>query len=337
MMNAGGDLPLADRVRALHITWNKNVANAIDKVAGNQKVQAFVKHPRVKQAWRVSQEYKLFDAFCRTLIGLYFLNMAYYSIDLYFNYNFDGNESLDFFSFLRVPFAVAFMFNYKPHITGPALAVFSAWDTLVIFKGQLSRWFSGHNVAVTELMVKKLAIFGSCLMLIVEQLKGKVNIFTGDITNPDATEQKNKKQSIILLVARLLMSSLFLYIGILEVQRQIQTVGHWYSSSSTKGYSRPEGDGHDQLFFKLVQLAMSIPIAFGYSGQVSPVILSITLMLEALIQWRFWGIEIRNWRYYPIHARDHFFTNLAVAGGLLLLSGFGAGRYSIDSWLKKRD
>ncbi len=42
-------------------------------------------------------------------------------------------------------------------------------------------------------------------------------------------------------------------------------------------------------------------------------------------------------RHYAAHVRLHFVTNLAVCGGLLLLQGFGAGRYTVDELLKKKD
>lgn len=36
------------------------------------------------------------------------------------------------------------------------------------------------------------------------------------------------------------------------------------------------------------------------------------------------------------HVRSHFFTNVGVAGGLLLLQSFGPGRYSVDAVLKAK-
>lgn len=41
-------------------------------------------------------------------------------------------------------------------------------------------------------------------------------------------------------------------------------------------------------------------------------------------------------RQYQLHVRSHFFTNVGVAGGLLLLHTFGAGKYSVDALLKKK-
>lgn len=41
-------------------------------------------------------------------------------------------------------------------------------------------------------------------------------------------------------------------------------------------------------------------------------------------------------RQFQLHVRSHFFTNVGVAGGLLLLQTFGAGKYSVDAILKKK-
>ena len=39
--------------------------------------------------------------------------------------------------------------------------------------------------------------------------------------------------------------------------------------------------------------------------------------------------------YFP-RCRLHFATNLGVAGGLLLLASFGAGRFTVDAMLKPK-
>lgn len=37
------------------------------------------------------------------------------------------------------------------------------------------------------------------------------------------------------------------------------------------------------------------------------------------------------------NAREHFTVNIAVAGGLLLISQVGGGRFAVDELLKKKD
>ena len=40
---------------------------------------------------------------------------------------------------------------------------------------------------------------------------------------------------------------------------------------------------------------------------------------------------------YVLHAREHFVVNTGVAGGLLLLTVVGAGKFTVDEILKKRN
>ena len=41
-------------------------------------------------------------------------------------------------------------------------------------------------------------------------------------------------------------------------------------------------------------------------------------------------------RQYKSHVRLHFVTNLGVAGGLVLLQSFGAGRFTVDRLMQKK-
>ena len=44
-----------------------------------------------------------------------------------------------------------------------------------------------------------------------------------------------------------------------------------------------------------------------------------------------------HFRHYHAHVRSHFMTNMGVAGGLILLQSFGAGRFAVDSLMRKKD
>ena len=150
----------------------------------------------------------------------------------------------------------------------------------------------------------------------------------GDNNNNNGSlmeEKMSKKTSAVLLVVRLLISGLFLWVGWGEVTRQ------WITGQR---HLRPPGDGHDQMWLKIIQLLISIPFAVGFKTKQSAVALAVAMLAEALLYWRWWqtllGIN------YFLHARDHFFTNIGVVGGLLLLQSFGSGRYSVDELLSKK-
>ena len=68
-------------------------------------------------------------------------------------------------------------------------------------------------------------------------------------------------------------------------------------------------------------------------------LLAASLLLEALYAWSWWRIpgdaDTFSHHRRAIHYREHFVTNVATAGGLLLLQKIGAGRYTVDELLKK--
>jgi uncharacterized membrane protein YphA (DoxX/SURF4 family) len=40
---------------------------------------------------------------------------------------------------------------------------------------------------------------------------------------------------------------------------------------------------------------------------------------------------------YKIHAREHFTVNVGVAGALIMFAYIGAGKYTVDNYLKKTE
>lgn len=74
-------------------------------------------------------------------------------------------------------------------------------------------------------------------------------------------------------------------------------------------------------------------------------VLACTLLLESALVWTFWQssgslVRVANWRQelrVLAHMREHFVTNAAVAGGLLLLQEHGGGRFTLDEYMKKQD
>ena len=74
------------------------------------------------------------------------------------------------------------------------------------------------------------------------------------------------------------------------------------------------------------------------NGPVSQA-LAASLVLEAMTAWTYWReqTQVIPSLYHSIHSKDHFATNVAVAGGLLLLQHDGGGKYTLDSYLKKKD
>ena len=130
-----------------------------------------------------------------------------------------------------------------------------------------------------------------------------------------------------VLAARLMMASLFGYVGLVDMLRIL------------RGHVHDPPDGHDVLWPKVVEFLLVLPFLLGFkTGPVSQA-LAACLVLEAMTAWTYWREQTQDIPslYHSIHSKDHFATNIAVAGGLLLLQHDGGGKYTLDSYLKKKD
>jgi hypothetical protein len=65
----------------------------------------------------------------------------------------------------------------------------------------------------------------------------------------------------------LITASFSIFLLLLKIKERMhcpQTGGHFYSlQNEGHAHARPDGDGHDQIFFKLLQLVLSLPVLFG--------------------------------------------------------------------------
>ena len=101
------------------------------------------------------------------------------------------------------------------------------------------------------------------------------------------------------------------------------------------------GDGHDVVWPKAVELLLSVPFILGFRTAAVSRLLASSLIVEAFYAWSWWAIPGAENTFAhhrrAIHYREHFATNVATAGGLLLLQKIGAGKYTVDELLKKKD
>ena len=92
---------------------------------------------------------------------------------------------------------------------------------------------------------------------------------------------------------------------------------------------------------KAVELLLALPFTLGYRVNTVVRLLAASLVLEALYAWSWWGLSgdagAFSQHRRQLHYREHFMTNVATAGGLLLLQKLGAGKYTVDELLKKTD
>lgn len=300
--------------------------------------------PRVNRVWKnpsVARASAWLSAnahsVARTLVCLYFVNLAVTNFNYWWLYNLPG---IPWSALPMLPCGVAVLFNRKVHLFGSVLFLLALNDAAHITYNQLHVWLvDGHELYINELMVKKSAMMGSVLMIVVNDPYFKTTIdhtskaLSGLIVSDQPKYKITARLSLALLLVRVLISSLFLFVGYGEIKRQwIASYGVDHDGHT---HHRPDGDGHNNMWPKLFEFALTLPFVIGFKTSWVAMAIAACLLLEALIYWNFWSTTLGLG--YAIHARDHFCVNVGVAGGLLLLQSFGGGQYSVDELMKKKD
>jgi alanyl-tRNA synthetase len=275
---------------------------------------------------------------CRFVIALYCANYILTELQLW-SLDTRGSRTFPYFIGLILPASFLVAFNLELRFSGLFLILFAFYHSGEVVLVQLGYAWEGYGFYFNELMVKRIAVTG-CLALVYGRYlldtKGDESAGITGLLLESRTDTMASKHSGLLLLARLFMAILFLWVGFGEIKRQLASV-----TTDAEGHThhqRPEGDGHDEVWAKVAQFFLSMPFTIGLFTKTVAPLLSMVCFAEAVVQWQFWSSSAyRLGIGYTIHAREHFFVNVAVAGGLLLLQSYGAGKYSADAYLKKNE
>ena len=201
-------------------------------------------------------------------------------------------------------------------------------DAYLLLARILFGWLYGRGLYINELMAKKFSLLGCLAMLMVVgvESKKKKASFPGLLL--EAT-QLSTSLSVALLIGRLLIAFLFLYVGLGELHRLLFQPYTPYLP----------GDGHDVVWPKAVELLLALPFTLGFRTTTVARLLAMSLVCEAFYAWSWWTMrgDASAFAHHrrAIHYREHFVTNVATAGGLLLLQKMGPGKYTVDELLRK--
>ncbi len=123
----------------------------------------------------------------------------------------------------------------------------------------------------------------------------------------------------VILVARLLLATLFLIFG----WRKLRDYSGTVSQMAQLGVPTP-------VLATVVAIFMELPVAFavavGAFTRPSAVLLALYALGTALIGHRYWTVKGADY----VDSLDGFYKDLSIMGGFLLLYITGAGKYSID-------
>ncbi|KAK9901596.1 hypothetical protein WJX75_003946 [Coccomyxa subellipsoidea] len=304
---------------------------------------------KVWTLWRNAEGGAFVLAVARILVCLYFVNLV---VEDYQHWSFMQSpemvERRKFYPhriaaarfpylglFVFIPAAVLAAVGVQVPITATIMTLDMIYNSSSLIWSQLLMLVR-YGQRPNELTVKKLAMLG-CVTLVlahsVKDIREKLqnNAYAGLLLGGSEKKEPGVRKSLVLLFGRLLMTLLFLYVGWVQIHRVIMRDWALWSKFDNDGVWRK--DGHDNNWL-LLEFVLSLPFAVGFKLAWVSRLLALTLSLEAFTCWPFW-VDWPSWQY-TAHVRLHFVTNLGVAGGLILLQNFGAGRYTVDQLMKKK-
>ncbi|MBT2332592.1 DoxX family protein [Variovorax paradoxus] len=134
-----------------------------------------------------------------------------------------------------------------------------------------------------------------------------------------ATTTTNSAQDSLALIGRLLVAYLFIPAGIGKLMGFGGTVGYINSA----GLPLPEVAAAIAI---VVELGLGIALLLGFKTRWTAIAMAIFTVATALFFHKYWSAPDAMKMMQQIN----FNKNIAIAGGLLALAAFGAGRFSID-------
>lgn len=128
-----------------------------------------------------------------------------------------------------------------------------------------------------------------------------------------------RNRDVLLLVARILLVTLFVLFG----------WDKFLNFSGTTSYMEAVGLPLPTLAAAsalIMELIVGVAILIGFYTRPLALLLALYTLVTALLGHRFWALTggVR------LDTMIHFYKNLSIAGGLLLLCLTGPGRYSMD-------
>ncbi|GBR41875.1 DoxX family protein [Neoasaia chiangmaiensis NBRC 101099] len=124
-----------------------------------------------------------------------------------------------------------------------------------------------------------------------------------------------------LLVARVLLASLFVLMGWGKLTGFTATVGYMANT----GAPLP---ALSAIIAVITELGIGIALLAGFLTTPLSVILAIYTIATAFIGHHYWTFS--GMARYDMWI--HFYKNFSIAGGLLALAATGAGRFSLDAY-----
>jgi putative oxidoreductase len=121
------------------------------------------------------------------------------------------------------------------------------------------------------------------------------------------------------LVARLLMSAIFIVFGLRKALAFAGTAGYF----AKLGFPAPEAM---VVLSIIIEIGGGILLAIGFKTRWVAWLLTLFVVIGTLMAHRYWEFDAAQYA----NQMTHFFKNLCILGGLLMVAAYGPGPHSVD-------
>jgi putative oxidoreductase len=135
-------------------------------------------------------------------------------------------------------------------------------------------------------------------------------------------------ESIAPVVGRCMLAALFILSGVGKLQNWDQAA----QSMAAHGFS---ATGPLLALAVVVEIGAGTALVVGFRTRLMALVLFLFTLAVSFLMHDFW--TIRDNAELARTETQLFAKNMAIAGGLLLLVGLGAGRLSYDAWRGEED
>jgi putative oxidoreductase len=125
--------------------------------------------------------------------------------------------------------------------------------------------------------------------------------------------------AVVLLAGRVLLALLFVYFGYVKLMNFPGTVNYFTKWE----FPMPQVFAVLSVIF---ELGGGILLLVGWKTRWAAWVLAIYVVIATAVAHRFWTYEGAQ----VFNQTSHFFKNISIIGGMLVIAAVGPGRYSVD-------
>ena len=133
------------------------------------------------------------------------------------------------------------------------------------------------------------------------------------------TSSTTPTQDGLALIGRMLLAALFIPAGFSKIGGFSGTAGY----IGSVGLPLPEVGAAIAI---VVELGLGLLLLVGFKTRLAALVLAVFTLVAAVFFHNYWAMPADK----AMMQQLMFWKNIAIAGGLLAFTAFGAGRFSID-------